>query len=178
MVIWILFYGLILVVVVVTVVWFVVVLFFVHVSLFLCLFVFDWLIDVFEYTVAVFRHTRRGHQISLHLVVSMCVLGIELRTYGSTASALNHWAISPALICFFINGKVKIMIKKALWTVKILSSTPDRVGECYWVDITAMQKSNFFLCGNLFSVHSINFTRQIAISACGNQQLKLLYQLF
>jgi hypothetical protein len=31
-------------------------------------------IYLFEYTVAVFRHTRRGHQISLQMVVSYNVV--------------------------------------------------------------------------------------------------------
>jgi hypothetical protein len=31
---------------------------------------FIYLFCVYEYTVAVFRHTRRGHQISLQMVVS------------------------------------------------------------------------------------------------------------
>jgi hypothetical protein len=38
---------------------------------------------LYEYTVAVFRHTRRGHQIPLQMVVSHhAVVGIELRTSG------------------------------------------------------------------------------------------------
>jgi hypothetical protein len=47
---------------------------------------------VYEYTVAVFR---RGHQIPLQWA-TMWLLGIELRTSGRAAGALNHWAISPA----------------------------------------------------------------------------------
>jgi hypothetical protein len=44
---------------------------------------------VCEYTV--FRHTRRGHQIPLQMVVSHHVVaGIELRTFGRADSALNH----------------------------------------------------------------------------------------
>jgi hypothetical protein len=53
-------------------------------------------------TVAVFRHTRRGHQISLQMVVSHHVVaGIwtqdlrKSRTSEEWLSALNHWAISP-----------------------------------------------------------------------------------
>jgi hypothetical protein len=47
---------------------------------------------LYEYTVAVFRHIRRGHQISLQMVVShhARLLGIELRTFGRAVSALNH----------------------------------------------------------------------------------------
>jgi hypothetical protein len=33
-----------------------------------------YLFNVYEYTVAVFRHTRRGHQISLQMVVSHHVI--------------------------------------------------------------------------------------------------------
>jgi hypothetical protein len=51
---------------------------------------------VYEYTVAVFRHTRRGHQIPLQMVVShMWLLGIELRTSGRTVSVLL--AAEPSL---------------------------------------------------------------------------------
>ena len=48
------------------------------------------LFHVCEYTVDVFRHTRRGHQIPLQMVVAtMWLLGIELRTSGRAVSALN-----------------------------------------------------------------------------------------
>jgi hypothetical protein len=43
---------------------------------------------VYEYIVAVFRHTRRGHQIPLQMVVSQHV--VELRTSGRAVSALNR----------------------------------------------------------------------------------------
>jgi hypothetical protein len=47
-------------------------------------------IIICKYTLAVFRHTRRGHQISLWMVVSHHVLlGFELRTFGRAVSALN-----------------------------------------------------------------------------------------
>jgi len=32
----------------------------------------------------------------------MWLLGFELRTSGRTVSALNHWAISPALVELFL----------------------------------------------------------------------------
>jgi hypothetical protein len=55
-----------------------------------------YLFIISKYTVAVFRHTRRGRQISLWMVVSHhVVLGFELGTFGRTVSALNRWAISP-----------------------------------------------------------------------------------
>jgi hypothetical protein len=44
----------------------------------------------YEYTVSVFRHTRRGHQSPLQVVVSTMLLGIELRTSGRAVGALNH----------------------------------------------------------------------------------------
>lgn len=55
--------------------------------------------DLFVYLCecSVFLHTRRGNQISLKMVVR-CLLGIELRTCGNAASALNHWGISPAAL--------------------------------------------------------------------------------
>ena len=51
----------------------------------------NYLFHVYEYTVAVLRHTRRGHHIPLQMVMStMRLLGIELRTSGRAASALNR----------------------------------------------------------------------------------------
>jgi hypothetical protein len=51
---------------------------------------------LYGYSVAVFRHTRRGHRIPLQMVVSHLQLqGIELRTSGKAVSALNCWAMSP-----------------------------------------------------------------------------------
>jgi hypothetical protein len=45
---------------------------------------------VYENTVAVFRHTKRGHQIPLQIVVSYHVVArIELRTSGRAVSALS-----------------------------------------------------------------------------------------
>ena len=62
-----------------------------------------------KYTVAVFRCTRRGRQISLHygwLWATMWLLGFDLRTFGRVVSALNHWAISPAPVTqIFKRGK-------------------------------------------------------------------------
>ena len=42
--------------------------------LFVCLFFKIYLFNVYEYTVAVFRHTRRGHRIPLQMVVSHYVV--------------------------------------------------------------------------------------------------------
>jgi hypothetical protein len=39
-------------------------------SLFLKKDLFIYLFNVYEYTIALFRHTRRGHQIPLQMVVS------------------------------------------------------------------------------------------------------------
>jgi hypothetical protein len=57
----------------------------------------DLFITICKYTVAVFRHTRRGHQIPFRwLWTTIWLLGFELRIFGSTVRALNRWAISPA----------------------------------------------------------------------------------
>jgi hypothetical protein len=60
---------------------------------------FIYLFIICKYTVAVFRHSRRGSQISLWVVVSHHVVaGIwtpDLRK--SSRGALTRWAISPAL---------------------------------------------------------------------------------
>ena len=50
---------------------------------------FIYLYNVYEYTVAIFRHTRRGHYIPSQMVVShMWLLGIEPRTSGRATSSL------------------------------------------------------------------------------------------
>ena len=57
----------------------------------------SYLFCLYEYTVAVFRYTRRGSQISLQMAVRhLWLLEIELRTCGRAASAPNHQAIFPA----------------------------------------------------------------------------------
>ena len=63
-----------------------------------------YLFHACEYTVAVFRHTRRGHRIPHYrwLWATMWLLGIELRTSGRAVSALNRWAISPAQTWRFV----------------------------------------------------------------------------
>ena len=64
----------------------------------ICLYVYVW-----EYTVAIFRHTRRGC-IGFHyrwLWTTMWLLGVELRTSGRAVGALNCWVISPALHFLF-----------------------------------------------------------------------------
>jgi hypothetical protein len=46
---------------------------------------------MYEYTVAVFRHIRRGQWIPLNLVVAHHVVAeIELQTSGETVSALKY----------------------------------------------------------------------------------------
>ena len=63
---------------------------------------FIYLFNVYGYTVAVFRYTRKG--IGSHyrwLWAAMWLLGIELRTSGRTLSALAWWAIFPAPLFFF-----------------------------------------------------------------------------
>jgi hypothetical protein len=69
--------------------------FFSFAYLFLSLLTYSF--NVHEYTVAFFRHTRRGQQIPLQMVVShMWLLEIELRTSGRAVSLLNLSAISLA----------------------------------------------------------------------------------
>jgi hypothetical protein len=54
-------------------------------QVFVFVFVFlGLLLYVYEYIVAIFRHTRRGHQIPLQMM-----LGIELRISGRAASAIS-----------------------------------------------------------------------------------------
>jgi hypothetical protein len=54
-------------------------------------------IYIYIYFVSVFRHTRRGHLISLQMFVSHhVVVGIELRSSGRTLSALNP-VVKPSL---------------------------------------------------------------------------------
>jgi hypothetical protein len=55
---------------------------------------FIYLFHVCEYTVAFFRHTRRGYRIPLQMVVRE---ETELRTSGRGVSALTHLSISLAL---------------------------------------------------------------------------------
>jgi hypothetical protein len=60
---------------------------------------FIYLFYVCEYTVAAFRHTRRGHQIPWDyrlLWATMWLLGIELWISGRAVSAHNCWVIFPA----------------------------------------------------------------------------------
>jgi hypothetical protein len=55
------------------------------------IYLFIYLFIICKYTVAVFRHTRRGSQISLQVVVTtMWLLGFELRTFRRAISALSH----------------------------------------------------------------------------------------
>jgi hypothetical protein len=61
--------------------------------------IFAYLFYVYEYTVAVFRHTRSYYR---WLWATMWLLGFELRTSGRAVNALNHWAISPAPQIFIL----------------------------------------------------------------------------
>jgi hypothetical protein len=55
------------------------------------IYLFLFIIIICKYTVAVFRHSRRGHQISLWMVVSHhVVVGFELGTFERAVGALNH----------------------------------------------------------------------------------------
>jgi hypothetical protein len=59
-----------------------------------------YLFIICEYIVAVFRHSRRGQD--QWLWATMWLLRTELRTFVRAVSALNHWAIAPALLSFFL----------------------------------------------------------------------------
>ena len=66
----------------------------------------------YKYTVAVFRHTRRGCQIPLQMVVSHHVIaGFELRTFRRAVTALNRWAISPTQ-----ETEILVVILVACWS--------------------------------------------------------------
>ena len=57
-----------------------------------CFFFFKiYLFIICKHIVAVFRHPRRGHQISLRMVViHHVVVGLELRTFGRAVSATTE----------------------------------------------------------------------------------------
>ena len=63
-----------------------------------------YLFHLYEYTVAVFRHTRKGHWIPLQMVVSHHVVAGNW-TRDLWKSSLNHRAISPA--CIICSSKVR-----------------------------------------------------------------------
>jgi hypothetical protein len=78
---------------------------------------------VHEYTVAVFRHTRRGHQISYRwLWATMWLLGIELRTSGKSSQCswpLSHLS-SPQKIIYniLLCDKVYFAEPVSSWTFR------------------------------------------------------------
>jgi hypothetical protein len=51
---------------------------------------FMYLFYIYEYIVAVFRHTRKGRQIPLQMVEMMWLLGTELRASGRAVGALKN----------------------------------------------------------------------------------------
>jgi hypothetical protein len=58
-----------------------------------------------DYTVSVFRHIRRGHQIPLQMVVNLHVIaGNWTQDHWKSITALNHWAISLALALVFCHS--------------------------------------------------------------------------
>jgi len=88
-------------------------LFLVRWGLFLNFFKDLFIYFVYEYTVAVFGHTRSGYRIPLQMVgATMWLLGFELRTSGRAVGALNHWAISPALkfSLFYVTGDCPLCV--------------------------------------------------------------------
>ena len=89
--------------------------------LLLNIYLFIYLFIICKYTVAVFRHSRKGHQISIWMVwATMWLLGFELRTFGRAVSALNHWDISPAFLIFLRDMNTTAKTKK-----KIIEITRD-----------------------------------------------------
>jgi len=69
---------------------------------------------VCEYTV--FRHTRRGHQNPLQMVVSHHVVaGNWTQDSGCLVNALSHWAISIALerICFAYTSSSQSIVERS-----------------------------------------------------------------
>jgi hypothetical protein len=85
-------------------------------SLFFNLFIHYIYIYICKYTVAVLRYSRRGHQISLQMVVSHHVVaGIwTLDLLGRAVGALNHWAISSAPSVSFFK-KILFFFRFILW---------------------------------------------------------------
>ena len=76
--------------------------------IFKIIYLFIYLFYLYEYTVAVFRHIPE-ESIGSHyrwLWATMWLLEIELRTSGRAVSALNLWAISPALFHTFLCEKI------------------------------------------------------------------------
>jgi hypothetical protein len=84
------------------------------------------LLHVCGYSVAVFRHTRKWHQMPITdgtMVSHQVLLGFELWTTGRAVSALNHWAISPALNWLsYLSCKC---IKKAAETASDIGNSSD-----------------------------------------------------
>ena len=59
------------------------------------LFVKDLIVIICKETVAVFKYTRKGHHVSLRMVVSHHEIA-GIWTQDLWKSCLTHWAISPA----------------------------------------------------------------------------------
>jgi hypothetical protein len=91
-----------------------------------------YLFYVCDYTVAVFRHTRREHWIPLQMVVSHHVVArIELRTSGRTVSAPNRCTISPAQKKIILMAILRDSNKIASILVNLPTLTDLRnVGKC------------------------------------------------
>ena len=63
-----------------------------------------FILCLYEYTVAVFRHIRRGQPIPFRWLprATMWLLGIELMTFGRAVNALNCCAIPPPAAIFLV----------------------------------------------------------------------------
>jgi hypothetical protein len=82
----------------------------------LCIFFKIYLFIICKYTVAVFRYSWRGSQLSLWLWVTMWLLGFELRTLGRAVGALYHWAISPAHSCVLAPHEAATVVRELAWS--------------------------------------------------------------
>jgi hypothetical protein len=91
-------------------------------------FFFKIYLFICKYTVAVFKHSRRGSQISLRMAVSHHVVAgnwtpdLRKSSLEEQLSALTHWAISPALralLFFFFFKDLFIYLFICKYTVAV-----------------------------------------------------------
>jgi hypothetical protein len=73
-----------------------------------------YLLYISEYTITVFRHTRRGQQIPLEMVVSHHVIpGIELRSPGRVDSVLNM-ELPLQLLILYVMAMISLYFEFAM----------------------------------------------------------------
>jgi hypothetical protein len=58
------------------------------------------------------------------LWATMRLLGFELRTFRKAVSALTHWAISPAHLCYFDFPLSASSLQLELWSLSFLLLQP------------------------------------------------------